>query len=94
MTDMVVYREYRAEDIPALSALWKECFGDSDGFIRKFFAALPSIGGGAVAEILQARHTPSRRRSLSRPAAARGALDTYTAWACTSAFAVSAPASA
>ncbi len=51
MTDMVVYREYRAEDIPALSALWKECFGDSDGFIRKFFAALPSIGGGAVAEI-------------------------------------------
>lgn len=51
MTARVTYREYRAEDIPALSALWKECFGDSDGFIKSFFAALPSIGCGAVAEV-------------------------------------------
>ncbi len=51
MTARVTYREYRAEDVPALGALWKECFGDSDGFIKSFFAALPSIGGGVVAEV-------------------------------------------
>ncbi len=51
MTERITYRECRAEDVPALSALWRECFGDSDGFIEKFFAALPSIGGGIAAEV-------------------------------------------
>lgn len=44
-------REYRAMDVPALSALWRDCFGDSEGFIKSFFAALPSLGGGVVAEL-------------------------------------------
>lgn len=49
MTDFAV-REYRAEDIPALEALWLACFEDTPSFVDKFFAALPSIGGGVIAE--------------------------------------------
>lgn len=49
MTDFTV-REYRAEDVPALEALWLACFEDTPSFVEKFFAALPSIGGGVVAE--------------------------------------------
>lgn len=43
----------RAEhaDFAALGALWEECFGDTEGFISAFFAALPTLGGGVVAEI-------------------------------------------
>lgn len=51
MTEKITLREYRTEDVPALSALWWECFGDSDGFIERFFAALPAIGGGIAAEV-------------------------------------------
>lgn len=51
MMGNITLRECRAEDVPALGALWKECFGDSDGFIEKFFAALPAIGGGVAAEV-------------------------------------------
>ena len=43
-------REYRAEDIPALKALWLACFDDTPRFVDEFFAALPAIGGGVVAE--------------------------------------------
>lgn len=43
-------RQYRPEDRAALGALWKRCFGDSEEFIRGFFAALPELGGGVVAE--------------------------------------------
>lgn len=43
-------REYKAPDIPALSRLWKRSFGDSQGFLDAFFAALPSMGSGLVAE--------------------------------------------
>ena len=39
-------REYRRDDVPALSALWTECFGDGPGFTEKFFAALPGMGSG------------------------------------------------
>ncbi len=40
MTDMIV-REYRPEDIPALSALWARVFGDSVALIGDFFRLLP-----------------------------------------------------
>lgn len=43
-------REYRAEDIPALKALWLACFDDTPRFADEFFAALPAIGGGVLAE--------------------------------------------
>lgn len=43
-------REYRAEDIPALKALWLACFDDTPRFVDEFFAALPAIGGGVVSE--------------------------------------------
>lgn len=49
MSDIILRRAERA-DYPALGKLWRECFGDSDGFIEAFFAALDSIGGGMVAE--------------------------------------------
>lgn len=39
------------EDFAALGSLWKECFGDTEGFISAFFSALPTLGGGVVAEI-------------------------------------------
>lgn len=38
------------EDIPALSALWKKVFGDSDEYISAFYAALPSLGAAVAAE--------------------------------------------
>ena len=54
-------REYRPDDVPALSALWTECFGDGPGFTEKFFAALPGMGSGVAAvrggEILGAAYT-------------------------------------
>lgn len=43
-------REYRADDIPALKALWLACFDDTPRFVDEFFAALPAIGGGVLAE--------------------------------------------
>ncbi len=49
MTDMIV-REYRPEDIPALSALWARVFGDSVALIGDFFRLLPDMGTGLAAE--------------------------------------------
>lgn len=41
--------EKRDED--ALAALWRACFGDSDGFIAAFLAAISTLGGGVAAEV-------------------------------------------
>lgn len=46
----VILREYTAQDIPALSALWRRAFDDTPGFIAEFFEALPTIGLGVAAE--------------------------------------------
>lgn len=43
-------REYKSSDVPALKTLWKNIFGDTEGFLDAFFAALPKIGSGLVAE--------------------------------------------
>ncbi|MGI5976322.1 MAG: GNAT family N-acetyltransferase [Candidatus Limivicinus sp.] len=48
MSDFSI-REYRKEDIPQLSALWINVFGDSEEFVNEFFSALPDIGGGLAA---------------------------------------------
>ena len=60
MTDYIL-REYEPGDIPVLSELWIECFGDTPGFVKSFFDALPHMGGGIVAlrggEILGAAYT-------------------------------------
>ena len=50
MTDFSV-REYRKPDIPALTALWHEVFGDSEEFVSGFLRLLPEMGTGAVAEL-------------------------------------------
>ena len=44
------YREYRPADVPALSLLWREVFGDSLRFTANFFALLPDMGSFVVAE--------------------------------------------
>ena len=49
MTDESI-RRYRAEDIPALTGLWREIFGDSEALIAAFFRLLPGMGSGVVAE--------------------------------------------
>lgn len=46
-----ILRRAEHRDFAALAALWEECFGDTEGFINSFFSALPSLGGGVVAEI-------------------------------------------
>ena len=44
------YREYRPADVPALSLLWREVFGDPLSFTASFFALLPDMGSFVVAE--------------------------------------------
>lgn len=44
-------REYTGSDIPQLSALWYESFGDSGGFIKGFFELLGGMGSGLAAEV-------------------------------------------
>lgn len=48
MTDLII-REVRPADLPALSALWKQAFGDSEALIADFFRLLPQMGAGLVA---------------------------------------------
>ena len=45
-----IYREYRPGDVPALSLLWREVFGDPLSFTAGFFALLPDMGSFVVAE--------------------------------------------
>ncbi len=45
-----VFREYTSADIPFLTSLWMEIFGDSEGTISAFFKVLPDIGTCFVAE--------------------------------------------
>jgi len=44
-------REYKAADVPALSMLWRDVFGDPLQFTAEFFAMLPDMGSAVVAEI-------------------------------------------
>ena len=44
-------REYRAGDIPALSFLWQDVFGDPLPFTAEFYAMLPDMGSAVVAEL-------------------------------------------
>ena len=44
-------REYRASDIPALSFLWRDVFGDPLPFTAEFYALLPDMGSAVVAEM-------------------------------------------
>ena len=44
-------REYRAADIPALSFLWRDVFGDPLPFTAEFYALLPDMGSAVVAEM-------------------------------------------
>lgn len=48
MNDFII-REYRAEDVPALSLLWKNTFEDSEALIADFFRLLPDMGTGLTA---------------------------------------------
>ena len=43
-------REYRPGDRAALTALWRQVFGDPEAVVAAFFDALPRMGIGAVAE--------------------------------------------
>lgn len=47
---MTELRELRPEDVPALTALWADSFGDGEALIRTFFRLLPGMGGGITAE--------------------------------------------
>lgn len=48
MSEFII-REYRAEDIPALSRLWEKTFEDSPALIADFFRLLPDMGTGLAA---------------------------------------------
>lgn len=50
MNDITI-RRIETRDEAALAALWRECFGDSDGFIAAFLAAINTLGGGVAAEL-------------------------------------------
>ncbi|MBQ6926821.1 MAG: GNAT family N-acetyltransferase [Oscillospiraceae bacterium] len=44
-------REYRPGDIPALSFLWQDVFGDPLPFTAEFYAMLPEMGSAVAAEL-------------------------------------------
>lgn len=46
----VIIREVRAEDAPALAALWHRVFEDPEELSRSFLERLPELGGGVCAE--------------------------------------------
>ena len=48
MTDIEI-RRYFINDIPAMKALWKKTFNDSDEYLEAFFRHLPDTGTGVVA---------------------------------------------
>lgn len=48
MTEYLL-REYRPGDRAALTALWRQVFGDPESVVAAFFDALPGLGVGAVA---------------------------------------------
>lgn len=50
MTEDIIIRPYKTEDIPALAVIWQEAFGDEKALIDKFYALLPEMGKGFVAE--------------------------------------------
>ena len=43
-------REYKTADIPELTAIWTDAFGDSEHLVSEFFRMLPDMGSGLVAE--------------------------------------------
>ena len=49
MTDLTL-REYTPGDVPALSLLWREVFGDPLRMTAEFYALLPDMGSCVVAE--------------------------------------------
>ena len=49
MTDCTL-REYTPADVPALSMLWREVFGDPLRMTAELFALLPDMGSCVVAE--------------------------------------------
>ena len=49
MTEYII-RQYRPGDRAALTALWRQVFGDPEAVVAAFFDALPRMGIGAVAE--------------------------------------------
>ncbi len=44
-------REYRPGDVPALSYLWRDVFGDPLPFTAEFYAMLPDMGSAVVAKV-------------------------------------------
>ena len=51
MSDAYRIREYTPGDVPALSLLWREVFGDPLSFTAAFFSLLPDMGSAVVAEM-------------------------------------------
>ncbi len=50
MTEDIIIRPYKTEDIPALTGIWQEAFGDEKELIDSFYSLLPDMGRGFVAE--------------------------------------------
>ncbi len=50
MTEDIIIRPYRTNDIPALTLIWQEAFGDEKPLIDAFYSLLPDMGKGFVAE--------------------------------------------
>lgn len=50
MTEDIIIRLCKAEDIPVLTEIWQEAFGDDKELIEKFYTLLPGMGKGFVAE--------------------------------------------
>ena len=50
MSESYITREYRPDDIPALTELWMRVFGDSREFVEGYFRMLPDFGSCVLTE--------------------------------------------
>lgn len=44
-------REYAKKDVPLMTALWNDAFGDDESLVRRFYQLLPEMGTAYVAEL-------------------------------------------
>lgn len=70
-------REYTKNDLPFMTALWGDAFGDAEVLVRRFYELLPEMGTAFVAECTG---FPSAWQTCFAPSCAGSAAAMSTPW--------------